>query len=66
MQRFQALGVIEETTRRSLTEVESFFKDLESIFARADFAKAEVVNTIKSFLPNFQHEETGKNLDQKM
>ena len=66
MQRFQALGVIEETTRRSLTEVESFFKDLESIFARADFAKAEVVNAIKSFLPNFQHEETGKNLDQKM
>ena len=66
MQRFQALGVIEETTRRSLAEVESFFKDLESIFARADFAKAEVVNAIKSFLPNFQHEETGKNLDQKM
>lgn len=66
MQRFQTLGVIEETMRRPLTEVESFFNDLESIFVRADFTKTEVVNAIKSFLPNFQHEETGKNLDQKM
>ena len=31
-----------------------------------DFTKAEVVNAIKSFIPNFEHEEKGKNLDQKM
>lgn len=31
-----------------------------------DFTKAQVVEAIKQFLPNFQHEETGKNLDQKM
>ena len=28
--------------------------------------KAEVVEALREFLPNFQHEETGKNLDQKM
>ena len=66
MQRFRALGIIEKTTHRPMREIETFFKDLESIFARTDFTKAEVVNAIKSFLPNFQHEETGKNLDQKM
>ena len=66
MERFQALGVVEETTRRPMVEVNAFFDELESIFHRDDFTKAQVVDAIKHFLPNFQHEETGKNLDQKM
>ena len=32
MERFQSLGVIEETTHRPMDEVESFFTDLEAIF----------------------------------
>ncbi len=66
MERFQALGVVEETTRRPMTEVNAFFEELEAIFHKDDFTKAQVVDAIKAFLPNFQHEETGKNLDQKM
>lgn len=64
--RFSALGVIEETTRRSMSEVDSFFKELENIFVKDNFTKAEVVDSIKRFIPNFKHEEKGKNLDQKM
>ena len=66
MQRFQALGVVEQTTRHDMEEVNTFFDTLEAIFAKEDFTKAQVVEAIKEFLPNFQHEETGKNLDQKM
>lgn len=66
MDRFSALGVIEETRRRNMNEVDSFFKELESIFAKEDFTKAEIVEALKLFLPNFEHEEKGKNLDQKM
>jgi FlaA1/EpsC-like NDP-sugar epimerase len=66
MQRFQALGVVEQTTRHEMDEVNGFFDKLEEIFAKEDFTKAQVVDAIKEFLPNFQHEETGKNLDQKM
>ena len=66
MQRFQSLGVVEQTTRHEMDEVNGFFGKLEGIFAREDFTKSEVVDAIKQFLPNFQHEETGKNLDQKM
>ena len=65
MERFKALGVIEETKRRPMNEVNSFFEKLEHLFA-ADFTKEEVVNVIKEFVPNFKHEEKGKNLDQKM
>lgn len=66
MQRFKALGVVEKTTRRPLAEINSFFIELEKIFVKDDFTKAQVVEAIKKFIPNFQHEEKGKNLDQKM
>jgi hypothetical protein len=66
MERYMALGVVEETTRRPMEEVNQFFIDLETLFSNEDFTKAQVVEAIKKFIPNFEHEETGKNLDQKM
>lgn len=66
MSRFEALGVIEETTHRNMAEVEAFFTELEALFRKDNFTKAQIVEAIKTFLPNFEHEEKGKNLDQKM
>ena len=66
MQRFKALGVVEQTTRHEMDEVNDFFDKLEGIFTKEDFTKAQVVDAIKEFIPNFEHEEKGKNLDQKM
>ena len=66
MNRFSALGVVEQTTRHDMAEVSTFFDNLEAIFAKDCFTKAEVVDAIRQFLPNFQHVENGKNLDQKM
>ena len=66
MERFSALGVVEETTNRDMNEIQEFFTELEGIFASPEFTKAQVVESIKKFIPNFEHEEKGKNLDQKM
>lgn len=66
LDRFSALGVIESSTRRSISEIDGFFSSLKTIFSKVDFTKAEVVNAIKQFIPSFEHEEKGKNLDQKM
>lgn len=66
MNRFVALGVVEQSSRHTLDEVNGFFQTMEDIFAHDDFTKAQVVNAIKQFIPNFQHEEKGKSLDQKM
>lgn len=65
MNRFKSLGVVEETVRRPMNEVNAFFEKLESLFV-GDFTKDDVVKAIKEFVPNFEHEEKGKNLDQKM
>lgn len=66
MNRFESLGVIEEVKKRPMSEINDFFAEMEHIFAKADFTKEEVVQAIKKFIPNFEHEEKGKNLDQKM
>lgn len=66
LQRFKALGVVEQTARHEMKEVNSFFEKLEALFANPSFTKADVVDAIKEFIPNFEHEEKGKNLDQKM
>lgn len=66
MNRFKSLGVIEEVEKRPMNEIDNFFEEMEHIFAQADFTKEEVVRAIKKFIPNFEHEEKGKNLDQKM
>lgn len=66
MERFESLGVITETPHRNMSEVEKLISDLETIFRDRSFTKAQIVNCLKDFLPNFEHEEKGKNLDQKM
>lgn len=66
VERFVSLGVVEQTVRHNKEEVDIFFEKLVSIFQMEDFTKAQIVEAIKEFIPNFQHEEKGKNLDQKM
>ena len=66
IQRFLSLGVIEKTSRHNRNEVDSFIEKMESIFHEEGFTKQRIVETIKGFIPNFEHIEKGKNLDQKM
>lgn len=66
MERFSSLGVIEEYPCRPIKEIDAFFNKMTTLFKNKDFQKADVVDLLKEFIPNFEHEEKGKNLDQKM
>lgn len=66
MDRFNSLGVIEKSSHRNMDDVERLFARFEQIFSKSDFTKSEIVEAIHDFIPNFEHEEKGKNLDQKM
>ena len=67
MNRFQSLGVITaKKEQKSCKEIDRFFKKLESLFTYDDLTKKEIVEAIKTFVPNFEHIETSRNLDQKM
>ena len=66
MERFSALGVIDSVQPRPLDELDSFLNQLTDILADRNTDKAEIVSVMQKYLPNFIHEEKGKNLDQKM
>ncbi len=66
MDRFLSLGIIEDYPCKKREEINLFFEKMEHLFAREDFSKAEVVELLREFIPNFEHEEKGRNLDQKM
>lgn len=63
---FEKLGVIKNSSNLNFTEIDSMFMEIEYIFSNNNLKKLELVNVIKKYLPNFDHIETGKNLDQKM
>lgn len=66
MQRYKALGVVQQTSRHNIEAINSFFRSLEELFLDTHFTKAQVVNLLMEFVPNFKHKENYKNLDQKM
>ena len=66
MNRFEALGVITDYPCKSKEAVDAYLTSLTDTLVRPDVTKAEIVASLRSFVPNFGHEEKGRNLDQKM
>lgn len=63
---FVNLGVVKNAPRRKLEEMDAIFHALRAAFAKPQVSKADIVDVLKDYLPNFSHIETGKSLDQKM
>lgn len=63
---FVELGVIKNSVKRNSEEIDQIFSQLRELFAQKVVNKAEVVKVLNQYLPNFEHIETGKHLDQKM
>ena len=64
--RFQALGVVKGQPAYLTAQLETIFQRIEQLFQNASTDKHTIVQLLTELLPNFQHLETGKNLDQKM
>jgi FlaA1/EpsC-like NDP-sugar epimerase len=66
LNRFINLGVIKNSKKRSIREIDHIFNQLNSLFDSNEVTKASIVHILKEYLPNFEHIETGKGLDSKM
>jgi len=64
--RYNSLGVICNTPRRSLTEIKGITLRLQDVLNSEHLSKVEIVSLLTEIIPTFNHVETGKNLDQKM
>ncbi|MCL2073854.1 MAG: UDP-N-acetylglucosamine 4,6-dehydratase [Marinilabiliaceae bacterium] len=63
---FHALGIIKNIEKRQITEIDALFVSLNRLFSGTNTTKSQIVETMKQFLLNFEHDEKGKNLDSKM
>ena len=62
--KYDSLGYINTSNVNiSFVDVES---DFESVFRNPNFKKSDIIRVIKEYVPDFNHIETGKHLDQKM
>ena len=65
-ERFAQLGVILNAGRKSIADIDVMFAKLHAQFQDLKIDKAAIVKLIADFIPNFEHIETGRSLDQKM
>jgi FlaA1/EpsC-like NDP-sugar epimerase len=64
--RFKSLGVILNAPSQAIENIQEMYISLKQLFSRKDIHKADIVALIQHYIPNFEHIETGKGLDQKM
>jgi FlaA1/EpsC-like NDP-sugar epimerase len=63
---FINLGVVKNSKKRSIHEIDVIFDQLHALFESKNITKSAIVDILKIYLPNFEHIETGKGLDSKM
>ncbi|TAK36567.1 MAG: NAD-dependent epimerase/dehydratase family protein [Saprospiraceae bacterium] len=66
MDRFASLGVIKNAPCQSLAEIGHILNELMVVFEKENVSKQEIVELMQRYIPNFEHVETGRGLDQKM
>jgi len=63
---FNSLGIIKNAVKKPLNTINETLDSLKSILNQTSYTKADIVKALSNHLPDFQHIETGKSLDQKM
>jgi FlaA1/EpsC-like NDP-sugar epimerase len=63
---YESIGVVTNSLKPSFLEMELMIKEIEVLFRRESYNKKDIIKIMNKFLPNFNHIETGKTLDQKM
>jgi FlaA1/EpsC-like NDP-sugar epimerase len=66
MVRFSSLGIITGAAMPRKEKLDLLLKRLNIVFSQNGTTKAEVIQILKEYLPNFEHEEKNKFLDEKM
>ncbi len=66
MNKFRSLGVIKNATKESIQMIDDRIKGLKDLLNLDDYQKSDIVKMLTEYIPDFEHIETGKSLDQKM
>ena len=63
---FETIGVIKNEPNFNEYELENFITEIELLRSKGSWSKENIVVLFKNILPQIEHKETGKYLDQRM
>ena len=66
MNRFNTLGVIRNDADFDESALDIFISGVETFLDKGSWTKNEIIKLFLQVLPEFDHKETGKYLDQRM
>ncbi|MBK9042748.1 MAG: polysaccharide biosynthesis protein [Saprospiraceae bacterium] len=65
-EEYEGIGVIKNAYKPSKEQVNECIGALQKLMDSKDYDKSSIILLMKKYLPDFEHIETGKSLDQKM
>ena len=66
LKQYSSIGVITNSYKPTLKEIDLTIDSIKNLFKREDYNKEDIINVMSKIIPDFNHIETGKSLDQKM
>ena len=66
MDRFSSIGIIQNEASFIETNLDIFEKDINHLRKKGKWCKEDILKIFNEILPEFDHKETGKYLDQRM
>jgi FlaA1/EpsC-like NDP-sugar epimerase len=66
LNQFESIGIITNSFKPSFSDIQTIIKEIDLLFKRDVYSKKDIIEIMNKILPNFNHIETGKSLDQKM
>ncbi len=66
LDKFKGIGIVKPSLEFDPIKIRTFQEELSKFKASGNWSKEDLVKLFKEFIPEFSHEEKGKNLDQKM
>jgi FlaA1/EpsC-like NDP-sugar epimerase len=64
--KFQNVGIIKNNEDYHEKQLEEFLERIQGLRSEGTWSKSEIFKIFQILIPNFNHVETGKNLDQRM
>jgi len=66
LQSFDDIALMKIVSKTSGEKFDNFIDGFNSILKSGNYSKTQIVSLFKSLIDNFEHNELGRNLDQKM
>ena len=66
MERFQNMGVIKNQSNFNSYKLDNFLEMINTLRSQTVWEKESIIELFKMIIPNFNHKETGKYLDDRM